>query len=142
MEILHARQEGAPARAADDAGIAVLSEPQFAEAVRSALRDLRKPNLLRENPLLRSRVVRQNRRDGMTLAETLRELLETAVSVLPPNLRVLTARTFLHPVTAQERIAEGLHLSFNTYRRHRDRAVTNITEWLWAGETGHRTSTR
>jgi hypothetical protein len=142
LEILHARQEGAPARAADAAGNAVLSEPQFAEAVRSALRDLHKPNLLRENPVLRSRVVRQNRRDGMTLAETLRELLETAVSVLPPNLQVLTDRTFLHPVTTQERIAEGLHLSFNTYRRHRDRAVTNITEWLWAGETGHRTSTR
>jgi hypothetical protein len=142
LEILHARQEGAPTRATDDAGNAVLSEPQFAEAVRSALRDLHKPNLLRENPLLRSRVVRQNHRDGMTLAETLRELLETAVSVLPPNLRVLADRTFLHPVTTQERIAEGLRLSFNTYRRHRDRAVTNITEWLWAGETGHRTSTR
>jgi hypothetical protein len=142
LEILHARQEGAPTRAADDAGDAVLSEPQFAEAVRSALRDLHKPNLLGENPLLRSRVVRQNRRDGMTLAETLRELLETATSALPPNLRVLTDRTFLHPVTTQERIAEGLHLSYNTYRRHRDRAVTDITEWLWAGETGHRTSTR
>ena len=120
----------------------MLSEPQFAEAVRSALRDLHTPTLLRENPVLRSRVVRQNRRDGMTLAETPRELLETAVSVLPPDLRVLADRTFLHSITAQERIAEGLHLSFNTYRRHRDRAVTDITEWLWAGETGNRTSTR
>lgn len=115
----------------------MLSEPQFAEAVRSALRDLHTPNPLRENPLLRSRVVRQNQRDGMTPAETLRELLEVAVSVLPPNLKILTDRTFLHPVTTQERIAEGLHLSFNTYRRHRDRAVTNVTEWLWAGEIGH-----
>ena len=141
LEILHARQAGAPARAADDAGKTVLSEPQFAEAVRSALRDLHTPNLLQGNPLLRSRVVRQNQRDGMTPAETLRGLLKIAVSALPPNLRVLTDRTFLHPVTTQERIAEGLHLSFNTYRRHRDRAVTNITEWLWAGETGHRTST-
>ena len=142
LEILHARQEGAPATAADDAGNAVLSEPQFAGAVRSALRDLHTPNLLHENPLLRSRVVRQSQRDGMTPAETLGELLQTAVSVLPANLRALADRTFLHPVTTQERIAQDLYLSYNTYRRHRDRAVTKMTEWLWAGETGHRTSTR
>ena len=118
----------------------MLSEPQFAEAVRSALRDLHTPSLLRENPLLRSRVVRRSQRNGTAPAQTLRELLETAVSVLPPDLKALTGRTFLHPVTTQERIAESLHLSFNTYRRHRDRAVTDITEWLWAGETGHRTN--
>ncbi|WP_246586284.1 ATP-binding protein [Streptomyces yatensis] len=140
LEILHARQAGALATAADGTDNTVLSEPQFAEAVQAALRDLRTPNLLQENPLLRSRAVRQNQRDGNAPAETLRELLETAVSVLPPNLRVLADRTFLHPVTTQERIAESLHLSFNTYRRHRDRAVTSITEWLWAAETGHRTS--
>jgi hypothetical protein len=141
LEILHARQEGALAAAADGAGNTVLSEPQFAGAVRSALRDLHTPHLLQENPLLRSRVVRQSQRDGMTPAETLQELLEIAATTLPPNLRVLTDRTFLHRITTQERIAEDLHLSFNTYRRHRDRAVTNITQWLWAGETGHRTST-
>jgi len=141
LEILHARQEGALAPAADGAGNTVLSEPQFAGAVRSALRDLHTPHLLHDNPLLRSRVVRQSRRDGMAPAETLRELLEIAATTLPPNLRVLTDRTFLHRVTTQERIAEDLHLSFNTYRRHRDRAVTSITQWLWAGETGHRTST-
>jgi hypothetical protein len=127
-----------PARG--DAGNAVLSQSQFAEAVRSALRDLHTPNPLQESPLRRSRVVRRNQRDGMTPAETLRELLEMAASALPPDLKALTDRTFLHPVTTQERIAEGLHLSFNTYRRHRDQAVTSIAEWLWAGEIGHRTS--
>ena len=78
----------------------------------------------------------------MTPAETLGELLQTAVSALPTNLRALADRTFLHPVTTQERIAQDLYLSYNTYRRHRDRAVTKMTEWLWAAETGHRTSTR
>jgi hypothetical protein len=141
LEVLHARQAGALTRAADDAGKTVLSESQFAAAVRSALRDLQTTNLLQENPLLRSRVVRQSQREGMAPVETLRELLEMAVGVLPPNLRILTDRTFLHPVTTQERIAESLHLSFNTYRRHRDRAVRNITDWLWAKETGHRAST-
>ena len=65
LEILHARQAGAPPAAAGDAGKTVLSEPQFAKAVRPALRDLHTPNLLQENPLLRSRAVRQNQRDGM-----------------------------------------------------------------------------
>jgi len=78
----------------------------------------------------------------MTPAETLGELLQTAVSVLPTNLRALADRTFLHPVATQERIAQDLYLSYNTYRRHRDRAVTKMTDWLWAGETGHRASTR
>ena len=141
LKVLHGRQTGAPATAADDAENTVLSELEFATAVRCALRDLRAPNLLRENPLLRSRVVRQNQRAEMAPVETLRELLETAVSALPPNLKDLTDRTFLHPVTTQERIAEGLHLSFNTYRRRRDRAVTVITEWLWSGEIGRRTGT-
>jgi phage terminase large subunit-like protein len=27
-----------------------------------------------------------------------------------------------------------LHLSFSTYRRHRDRAVARIVEWLWRRE--------
>ncbi len=141
LENLHARQAGAQTAAADGADTTVLSEAQFAEAVQAALRDLRTPGLLGENPLLHSRAVRQNQRDGSAPAETLRELLETAVSALPPNLAVLADRTFLHPVTTQERIAESLHLSFNTYRRHRDRAVTAITERLWTSETGRRTST-
>jgi hypothetical protein len=142
LEILHARQEGAAAAAADDAGHAVLSEQEFARAVRSALRDLHTPSRLHENPLLRSRVVRQSQHDGMTPDEALRELLQTAVSVLPANLRTLADRTFLHPVTTQERTAQELYLSYNTYRRHRDRAVATMTEWLWAAETRPRTSAR
>jgi hypothetical protein len=27
-----------------------------------------------------------------------------------------------------------LHLSFSTYRRHRNRAVDRIVEWLWRRE--------
>jgi hypothetical protein len=43
-------------------------------------------------------------------------------------------RTFLRPAATQERAAEMLHLSFSTYRRHRDRAVARIVEWLWRRE--------
>ena len=138
LEILHARQAGESAMAADDDVNTVLSEVQFADAIRAALRNLHAPDLLRENPLLHSRLVRRSQSrsqsEGTSPAETLRELLQTAVSLLPPDLRVLTDRTFLHPVTTQERIAQDLHMSFNTYRRHRDRAVARITDWLWERE--------
>jgi hypothetical protein len=76
------------------------------------------------------------------MTETLGELLQAAVGALPANLRILADRAFPHPVATQERIAQDLYLSYNTYRRHRGRAVTKMTEWLRAGETGHRASTR
>lgn len=136
-ELLHTRQLGGPARPAGQVlGDVVLSEPDFADAVRAALRTLPTPELLRPNPLLRSRMVRQHGRAGRTPAETLRELLEETAATLKPELGVLLDRTFLHPAGVQERVAESLHLSFNTYRRHRDKAITRLTELLWERETG------
>ncbi|WP_306208201.1 AAA family ATPase [Actinoplanes sp. RD1] len=115
MTVVQARQDGLPTRAtAADAGAVVLSRAEFDAAVRAALRDLD------HNPLLGTRLV------------PLRELVEEAAATLPPALHDLVDRTFLHPVTTQERVAETLHLSFNTYRRHRDQAVARITDWLWA----------
>jgi hypothetical protein len=76
------------------------------------------------------------------MSETLGELLQAAVGALPANLKILADRGFLHPVATQERIAQDLYLSYNTYRRHRGRAVAKMNEWPWAGETGHRASTR
>jgi hypothetical protein len=135
---LHARQVGmpvtSPAGEHDDAP--VLSEAEFADAVRSALRHLHTPRLLRDNPLLRSRMIRRHARDGRPPAKTLRELLEAGIGALEADLRELMTRTFLRPATTQARIAVTLHLSFNTYRRHRDRATAQLTAWLWRRETG------
>ncbi|WP_305785441.1 hypothetical protein [Symbioplanes lichenis] len=115
MAVVQARQDGEPTRAtAADAGAVVLSRAEFDAAVRAALRDFD------NNPLLGTRL------------SPLRELVEEAAATLPPALNDLVDRTFLHPVTTQERVAETLHLSFNTYRRHRDQAVARITDWLWA----------
>ncbi len=136
-DLLHARQLGAPTRPAGQAlGEAVLSRPEFTDAVRSALRALPTPELLRSNPLLRSRMVRQHGRAGRTPAENLRDLLGETAATLQPDLRVLIDRTFLRPTGVQERVADSLHLSFNTYRRHRDKAITRLTELLWDRETG------
>ncbi|WP_328606932.1 ATP-binding protein [Amycolatopsis sp. NBC_00345] len=132
LRFVHARQAGASAPPAEP-GNAILSEPEFASAVRDALRDLHTPERLRDNPLLRSRMVRQHQSGGPS---ALQDLLTTGAGMLRPDLSELVDRTFLHPATTQERVAQTLHLSFNTYRRHRDRAVAHLTEWLWAREVG------
>ncbi|MEU7141958.1 ATP-binding protein [Nocardia sp. NPDC046473] len=136
LRFVHARQAGAPTDSAEPgSGNVVLAEPEFARAVRDALRDLHTPERIRDNPLLRSRMVRQHD-GGLPAVDTLRDLLTTGASMLRPDLSELVDRTFLHPTTTQERVAQTLHLSFNTYRRHRDRAVAHLTEWLWAREVG------
>ncbi|MDP9795765.1 hypothetical protein J2S43_004277 [Catenuloplanes nepalensis] len=129
MGQVQARQAGASTpRTSADAGDTVLARPEFDDAVRAALRDL---DRLDGNPLLRSRLVRGA---GPDPAVALRGLIEAATSTLPDALAALVDRTFLHPVTTQERVAETLHLSFNTYRRHRDRAVARIADRLWERE--------
>jgi len=130
---MHAAQLGVRKPAVDEP---VLSRPEFAEAVRSALRSVHAPEVLRSNPLTRSRMVRRHGRAGRSPAEALRDLVEDAVAVLKPDFRVLLDRTFLRPVGVQERVSESLHLSFNTYRRHRDKAIAQLTESLWERETG------
>ncbi|WP_285474943.1 ATP-binding protein [Actinoplanes sp. NBRC 101535] len=136
VDRLHAQQFGAPARLADaDDHDPVLSENDYTEAVRSALRDLHAPELLRSSPLTGTRLVRRQSTNGRPPTEALRELLGEAASSLTPDLHRLVERTFLQPVSTQERVAVELHLSFNTYRRHRDKAVTRMAAWLWDRET-------
>ena len=138
-QALHARQLGLPVRPVDDSdGAPVLSEVEFTDAVRSALRHLHAPDLLRDNPLLQSRMIRRNARTGHTPVETLREMLEAGAGTLEAGLGEVLVRTFLRPTTTQARVATTLHLSFNTYRRHRDRAIAHLTAWLWDHETGQR----
>ena len=58
-------------------------------------------------------------------------MLEAGVGALEPDLAELLTRTFLRPTSNQQRVAVALHLSFNTYRRHRDKAVEQLTARLW-----------
>jgi hypothetical protein len=85
---------------------------------------------------MQSRMVRQHARAERTPADTLRDLLDETVATMKPDLSVLIDRTYLRPTGAQEHVADSLHLSFNTYRRHRDKAITQLTEILWDRETG------
>jgi hypothetical protein len=115
-----------------------LSQPEFAAAVRCALRALHNRAQLAANPLVRTRLVRQ--RDGETAApEALRELVEDAVEELRANprdgklVRALE-RTYLRPAPTQEAAAELLGLPFSTYRGHLTRGVERVVESLWQRE--------
>ena len=126
---LPAPTEGAP--------LVVLSEPEFAAAVRDALRAYRRPGDLQGNPLLRSRVVREAGADPTT--EQLRNLLGEAAATLRDHprdeklYRALEA-TYLRPAPTQEAAAERLGLPFSTYRRHLTAGVERVAASLWERE--------
>ena len=78
-----------------------LSQAEFSDAVRRALRDLHRPDALATNPLTRTRVVRE-RRAELPAPEALRELLYEAVAALradPRGEKLVRAleRTYLRP---------------------------------------------
>ncbi|MBO0705071.1 MAG: AAA family ATPase [Candidatus Dormibacteraeota bacterium] len=139
LELTAERELGAPVTSPTGPSreVVVLSEPEFAEAVRAALRDLHHPERLTDNPLLESRAVRD--RGAIRPVQTLRELLGEAAESLrndprEESLYRVVDRTFLHPAATQELAAELLDLPFSTYRRYRNRGVQRITSWLWERE--------
>jgi hypothetical protein len=116
----------------------VLSEPDFADAVRQALRDFTRPDRLATNPLLRTRlVVTGGERD--TPSATLQALLRAAVAPLAANpkgakLHRALWHTYFEPAPTQEQAAELLGLPFNTYRYRLARGVEHVTATLWRRE--------
>lgn len=116
----------------------VLSESEFADAVRRALRDLTRPDQLVRNPLVRSRLVHA-RAEGGPEAEALVAVVREAAGRLqahPRDEKLYRAvdRTFLRPAPTQERAAEVLDLPFSTYRRHLTQGVERIVADLWDQE--------
>lgn len=121
----------------------VLSEPEFAEAVRNALRYLGEDAALRTNPLLRSRLVA-----GQGASAAAGERLTALRSVLRETAELLqgaprTARgyqallhTYLTPAPSQEEAADRLDLPFSTYRRHLAEGIGELTRLLWQREIG------
>jgi DNA-directed RNA polymerase specialized sigma24 family protein len=66
-----------------------------------------------------------------------------ALAELPrgDRLRAVLHRTYLSPAPSQEAAAQALGLPFSTYRRHLAKAVDELTDRLWAGETGRQLDT-
>jgi AAA ATPase domain len=119
--------------------VLVLSQAGFTDAVRQALRDLHRPQLLARNPLLRTRLVRDFAGAEEPDAGALERLLQDSVDTLrrhPRDDKLLQAvdRTYLRPAPTQEAAAEVLGLPFSTYRRHLSQGVGRIVAWLWDHE--------
>jgi hypothetical protein len=116
----------------------VLSEPEFAAAVRQALRDYTRPDALAANPLLRSRLTVEAA-GGMPDVGTLRTRIREAAEQLRANPRDeklyrAIHRTYLEPAATQELAAELLDLPFSSYRRHLTTGIARITASLWQRE--------
>jgi hypothetical protein len=124
--------------------VVALSEPDFNEAMRDALRLMSRSQTLRGNPLLGTRMVVEQigpaASEGQRI-EALRRLVTEAADALqatPRDMKLYRAfyHTYLKPAASQEQAAELLDVPFSTYRRHLQAAIERITEALWRKELG------
>jgi TolB-like protein len=110
--------------------------PDFAAALKGALRDYNRPDLLAGNPLVRSRLLAARERPGPA---DLQALLSQTVDTLfasprDEKLRRVIELTYLRPAPKQEAAADRLGLSFGTYRRYLTTALGRLARWLWDQE--------
>ena len=124
--------------------LVVLSQPDFVEAVREALRGVTRADVLDSNPLLRSRAVIQrtssqaSQSDRISaLQALLREAAESLQSA-PRERRFYEAlhHTYFQPASTQEQASELLDVPFSTFRRHLRSGIARVTEILWEQELG------
>jgi hypothetical protein len=114
------------------------SPAEFEEAVRSALRDYTRPDLLADNPLMRSRLL-ADQAGREASADALQALICEAAETVradPKDQKFYRAiyHTYLRPATTRERTEERLDLPFGTYRYHLSGGIERITKWLWQRE--------
>ena len=117
----------------------VLSQAEFTDAVRQALRDLSRPELLGRNPLLGTRLLADEAGDEPADAGILQALVHAAIDTLrqhPRDDKLLRAveRTYVDPAPTQEAAAARLGLPFSTYRRHLTQGIERVVAWLWDRE--------
>ena len=124
--------------------LVVLSEPDFADAVKDALRAYARPQQLVESPLLHSRLITERAGTDADRADRVAALcawIDEVVEELEQGAReqryarALQA-AYLKPAPSQAIAAERLDLPFSTFRRHLKRGVLSVTEALWKHEVG------
>jgi hypothetical protein len=144
-EITYSAESASPPRPpAQQQTVLVLSQPEFAEAVRGALRHFTRPDELQSSPLVRSRLVVEragNEAGSSARADVLHDLIAEAVDLLqssPRQRKLYRAlyHTYIQPAATQELAAELLDLPFSTYRRHLKDGIENLVDTLWARELG------
>ncbi len=144
---LSAREIGAQAAAATVTGVPllVLDEAEFTAAVKRALRDLTRPDRLRDNPLLRSRVITAATGEDAAVADrvaalqaTVRETVRVLGTGGPADQRLARVlhRAYVSPAPTLERAAEVLDLPSSTFRRLLSTAQSRIVDALWVRELG------
>jgi hypothetical protein len=124
--------------------LTVLSQEDFSEAVREALRNWNQMERQATNPLINSRLVaeRAHPEDGdLARAGHLQAILEEALAGLARVPRAEKAYravyyTYIQPVPTQEQAAERLDLPFSTYRRHLKTGLEWLIAQLWGLEIG------
>ena len=132
-------QDLAPSQPMTQPPLLVLSQPDFDQSVRQALRDLHRPDLLARNPLLRTRLMLDRSGNREPSAAVLETLVRAAVESLrehPRDDKLFRAvdRTYVRPAATQERAAAALGLPFSTYRRHLTHGVDRLVDRLWNQE--------
>ncbi|GAA0991275.1 ATP-binding protein [Acrocarpospora macrocephala] len=135
LERMNHLPAGGPSAAT--AKLAVLSQAEFAEAVRKGLRQLSRPDALAASPLTRTRLIAE--RAGQTPATALGDLLRQAIDDLRADPRSVKFHralsvTFLRGTPTQELAAERLGLPFTTYRRHLTAGIERVCADLWHRE--------
>lgn len=119
--------------------LVVLSYEDFVDAVRQALRDFTRLDLLRLNPLLHSRVITDHvplKAGDAEQAQALQALIREAAGGMQASGRLNKAyrclyHTYLQPAETQEAAAELLDLPFSTYRRHLKTGIDFVLAALW-----------
>lgn len=124
--------------------VIALSEPDFVEALREALKQMSRSLTLRGNPLLGTRLVAD--RAGATTHENqridvLKKLITEAAETLqstPRDTKLYRAfyHTYIKPAASQEQASEIIDVPFSTYRRHLQAGVKRVAELLWRKELG------
>lgn len=138
LDLMEARELGGAITPIAPAPVLVaLARDDFDHAVKTALRDLARPDQLAANPLTRSRLVRDHA-VGEGDAD-LAVVLRAALQALPDDPRTAKARraldrTFFHGAVTQEAAAEVLGMAFSTYRRHLQAGTALLTDMLWRWE--------
>lgn len=121
---------------------AVLTRDVFGEAVRDALRSAVRSDVLRQNPLVRTRLVATRAEESGEAPEAvLLALMRRAAEALNTGPRAQKMYRALHatyfsPALSQERAAEDLDVPFSSYRRHLRAGIEAVIEALWQQELG------
>jgi len=119
-------------------GVAAWTRAEFDQAVRHTLRSWRRPDVLADGRMVRSRMVAEM--GGDDAVASLRRIFSDALATLRSDPRqakyhrVLMA-TFIDGAPTQEAAAERLDLPFSTYRRHLGRGLDGLSALLWKVET-------